>query len=156
VGQEDLQHRSAVRAAHVDDDRVGKIFRALVDVAAHRDQRRDRPQRVEHREAADVAGMEDRVRRELTDQRGALRVRITVRVRHDRYPQRAIVAKPERRLSLPEHGHPGSSSALHRGHPRDSTSIDPRRSRIDVGAPRPLQSATSSAARPIPPDLSAR
>ena len=73
----------------VDRQHVGQVSRACVDVAAHRVDRRDLRELLEHREIADVAAVKDRVGRELGQALRGLRVRLRMRIGDRCEPYRA-------------------------------------------------------------------
>ena len=110
VQEKHREHRLAGHA-HVDRDAVGQAVLANVDVAAHRDERRHRAQRLEHREIADVARVKDVMRRELAHQLDRARVRLAVRVGHRHDPQ-AVRRKLDRLARL----HPPRRRRCSRSH----------------------------------------
>ena len=75
----------------IERQEVRKSRCAVVDVPAYRQERRNILERREHRQVANVAGVEDRVRRKRDKLRKRIRVWRRVRVRDDRQSKAAIV-----------------------------------------------------------------
>jgi hypothetical protein len=98
AGNADVHEQDAELVADVDGQHVGERDRAhrcdptdarsSVDIAAHGVHRRDRRQVIEHRELADITGVEDGIGCERAEMRGGGRMRRRMRRR------RVVAARP--------------------------------------------------------------
>jgi len=87
---DDDRQQGCVPVANVEGQHVRQRGGLRVDVAAHREHRRDAGEVVEHREVADVTAVEDVVGRLRCHVRAGPRVRPAVRVGDDDQAQGAV------------------------------------------------------------------
>jgi hypothetical protein len=88
----DMRQQDSQRSGgrDVEHERVGQIARACVDVAAHGVDRRYPGKLVEHRQVANVSGVQDRVGSDLGEARRGGWVRLRMSVRDRRKAHRAV------------------------------------------------------------------
>ena len=116
VDQKHSQHRLRVAgAAHeIERQHVRQVGRTDVDVSANGEHGGDDRELREHPEISNVARVQDGVGRARRQVLGCLRVRLRVRVRHHREPERPLRPQGESPCRPRQSAHPGPSNFLPR------------------------------------------